>query len=100
MELSTVVFHIGSQPDFEKLSEKGWIHPKGIREEIIPSMLVKDFGDYQISIVHHFPTRDFSYTEAFIHSRPDRPAMGKGEGKGMSLEVASDLIKELYKEVR
>jgi len=99
MELSTIVFHIDSQPNYEKLEEKGWYHPLGLRDEPMLSSLVKDFGPYQIQIVHHFPSSDFSYTEAFLHSRPERPAMLKGEGKGMSLEIALRLVSKLYEEI-
>lgn len=99
MELSTIVFHMDSQPDFEKLKKRGWYHPLGLRDEPMLEGLVKDFGDYQIMIFHHFPTSDFSYAEAFLHSKPERPVMKKGEGKGMPLEVALALIRKLYKEV-
>ena len=98
MELSTIVFHMDSQPDFEKLKRRGWYHPLGLRDEPMLSSLMQDFGDYQIHIVHHFPSRDFSYTEAFLHSKPEKPVMLKGEGKGMPLEIALQLVKTLYKE--
>ncbi len=99
MELSTIVFHMNSQPDFGKLKERGWCHPLGLRDEPMLRSLIKDFGNYQIQIVHHFPTKEFSYTEAFLYSKPERSAMMKGEGKGMPLEVALDLISRIYKEV-
>jgi len=99
MELSTIVFHRDSQPNYEELKEKGWYHPLGLRNEPMLDSLIKDFGDYQIQIVHHFPTRDFSYTEAFLHSKSEGPVMKKGEGKGMPLEAALDLVRKLYREV-
>lgn len=97
MELSTIVFHMDSQPDYEKLKEKGWYHPTGFKDEPMLDSLIKDFGDYQIQIVHHH--RGWDYTEAFLHSKPERPVVKKGEGKGMPLEVALDLIGKLYEEV-
>jgi len=103
MELSTIVFHMNSQPNYEKLKVKGWRHPLGLRKEPMLDSLIKDFGKYQIQIVHHkfgFSTKDFSYTEAFLHSRPERPFMKKGEGQGMPLEIALDLIHKVYEEIK
>ena len=98
MELSTIVFHMDSQPDFDRLKKKGWYYPLGFRDEPMLSSLVKDFDDCQIQIVHH-THGDFSYTEAFLHSKPEKSVMKKGEGKGMPSEVALDLIRKLYWEV-
>lgn len=99
MELSTIVFQMDSQPDFEKLKERGWYHPLGLRDEPMLDGLVKDFDGYQIMIFHHFPSKDFSYTEAFLHTKSERPAMKKGEGKGMPEVVALQLIVKLYEEI-
>jgi len=98
MELSTIIFYMNSQPDFELLKERGWCHPPGLREgEILPDSLIKEFlGKYQIQIVHH--TRVWDYTEAFLHDIPERPVMKKGEGTGMPKEIAIALIEALYKE--
>jgi len=99
MELSTIVFHMDSQPNFEELRENGWYHPPGLREgEILEKSLIKDFGDYRIQIVQHRLT-DFQYTQAFLHAKPERSVMKKGEGKGMSRDTALHLISTLYKEI-
>ena len=99
MELSTIVFHLESQPDFEKLKKKGWYHPLGIRDEPIGNGLAKDFNDYQIMIFHHEHTLTWNYTEAFIHSKPEKPVMKKGEGKGMDRITALQLVNKLYEEI-
>ena len=98
MELSTIVFHVDSQPDYEKLKGKNWYNPLGLREDPMLDSLIKDFGGYQIQIVHH-QFGGFSSTEAFLHPKPERSVMKKGEGKGMTLEIVLDLIRKLYKEM-
>ncbi len=102
MELSTIVFHMDSQPNFGRLRERGWYHPLGLRNEPLLDSLIKDFGDYQLQIVHHHSDRSvgvWEYAEAFIHSKPEKPFMKKGEGGGMPLEAALDLVRRLYGEV-
>lgn len=103
MELSTIVFHMNSQPDFDELKRKGWRYPEGLRGEEVTHSLVKDFKDaktgviYQIQVVRHQSDR-WKYTEAFVHDRREEAAVLKGQGIGMPKDVAISLISKLYDE--
>jgi len=97
MELSTIVFHMDSQPDYDKLKAKGWYHPLGPRNDELRDSLIKEFGDYEIQIVYY--SGIWNYTEVFIHSKSDKLTMKKGEGQGMPREEALELIKFLYDEM-
>jgi len=66
MQLSSLVFHLESVPDFNKLIVKGWIHPLGLRDEELKDSLVKTFGQYQLQIINH-KVRDWKWTEAYIY---------------------------------
>lgn len=98
MELSTVTFHMDSQPNFDKLKTGGWYHPLGLSDEELKDSLVKEFGDYEIQVVHT-ASGIWVHTEAYIHARADKLVMKKGEGQGMLREVALRLIGFLYDEM-
>jgi len=99
LDLSTIVFHMDSQPDFNRLKAKGWYHPLGLGNEELQGSLTKEFGGYEISVVHHHFRDTFSYTEAFLYYKRGKPVIKKGEGKGMSREAALKLINFLYDEM-
>lgn len=99
MELTTIVFHMESQPDFEKLKKKGWKHPLGLQDKPMEDGLVKGFGEYEIIMFHHAHSPTFNYTEAFIDHKHEKPVMLKGEGKGMDRITALQLVNKLYEEI-
>ena len=103
MQLSSLVFHLESVPDFNKLIVKGWIHPLGLRDEELKDSLVKTFGQYQLQIINH-KVRDWKWTEAYIYIyiyiySPSNKIQKKSEGKGMSLETVLEMIVNLYEEL-
>lgn len=40
LQLSSIIFHKDSQPDFDKLRAKGREHPLGLRDEVMERLIV------------------------------------------------------------
>lgn len=111
MYLSTMTFHLSTPPNFDRLKQRGWVHPLGIRDEPLTSSLIKTFERYaygqrgeeawrvwQIQIVRH-RSPHWDYAEAYIHDIPERTVMKKGEGEGMDCLTAVWLVRKLYEEL-
>jgi hypothetical protein len=99
IKISSVVLYGDSQPDFNKLLTKGWVHPLGIRDLLLERSLVKEFGSLQFQIVkHEFMSNNRralykTYTEVYVHHASDDEILLKGHGTPFS-------ISELFAEHR
>lgn len=90
--ISSIVLYGLTQPDFEKLKDKGWINPLGLRDEPLEKSLTKTFCELEFHICKHnfihSKCNGETYTEIFL-SHPsmeyNKPLL-KGDGTPFTME--------------
>lgn len=79
--------------DFDKLKVKGWVHPLGLREEVLEECLTKVFYNVESTVsltvsIHSHTHGEGEYQEIFVYPQAELYTKPKLKGRGEHFSTA------------